>query len=75
MGTKQRFNSLFKTKKIQIILLLSLLFVTLMAYGMLRNTDDLITHKQANTLFTNNKIKKIIIDGEYIHLKNSKSRI
>ena len=32
----------------------------------LRDTDTLITHDQANALYTENKIQKVIIDGEFI---------
>ena len=71
METKPDFKTLFSSKKLQIILLLLLLFFTLLAYGMLRNSDDIITHKQANTLFTQDKIEKIILDGEYVHLKTA----
>ena len=71
METKLDFKTLFSSKKLQIILLLLMLFFTLIAYGMLRNSDDIITHKQANTLFTQDKIKKIVLDGEYVHLKTA----
>jgi len=71
METKLDFKTVFFSKKLQIVLLLLLLFFTLLAYGMFRNNDDIITHKQANTLFTEDKIKKIILDGEYVHLKTA----
>ena len=71
METKLDFKRLFLSKKLQIVLLLLLLFFTLLAYGILRNSDDIITHKQANTLFTQDKIEKIILDGEYVHLKTA----
>jgi len=71
METKQDFKTLFSSKKLQIILLLLLLFFTLLAYGMFRDNDNIITHKQANKLFTEDKIEKIILDGEYLHLKTS----
>jgi len=68
METKQRFNTFFGTKKIQIILVLLVLFITLISYGVLRDKDDIITHEEANVLFTKDKIEKLIIDGDYIHL-------
>ncbi len=71
METKLDFKTLFSSKKLQIVLLLFVLFFTLIAYGMLRSSDDIITHKQANTLFTQDKIKKIVLDGEYVHLKTA----
>jgi len=71
METKPNFKTLFASKKLQIILLLLLLLFTLLSYGVLRNSDDIITHKQANRLFTEDKIKKIILDGEYVHIKTA----
>ena len=72
METKLNFKSnLLNSKNITIIVLLSLLFVALLAFGILRDTDKIITHKEANSLFTQNKIKNIILDGEYIHLKTA----
>ena len=71
METKPNFKALFSSKKLQIVLLLLLLLFTLLSYGILRNSDDIITHKQANSLFTQDKIEKIILDGEYVHLKTA----
>lgn len=68
METKQHFKTLLGSKKIQIILLLLVLFFTLLAYGVLRDKDDIITHKEANSLFTQDKIEKLVIDGDYIHI-------
>jgi len=71
METKRNFKSLLESKKIQIIAGLLLLMILLLSYGILRDRDTLITHKEANALFTKDKIKKIIIDGDYVHLKTS----
>ena len=72
METKQDFKSTFLgSKKLQIILSLFLLVVVLLSYGMLRDSDNVITHKEANTLFSKDKIEKIIIDGDYVHLKTA----
>lgn len=67
---KQKFipNSL-NTKNIKIILILLAVLLGLILFTFIRDTDTLITHTQANNLYTNNKIEKIIIDGEYIRLK------
>ena len=74
METKLNFKpKLLDGKKITIIASLLVLFIALLAFGILRDTDDIITHKEANTLFTQNKIKKIVLDGEYIHLKTADS--
>ena len=71
METKQHFNTLLGSKKIQIILVLLILFLTLISYGVLRDKDDIITHEKANVLFTQDKIEKLIIDGDYIHIKTA----
>ena len=65
---KQTFSPTLNKKNIKIIigLLLSLLFI--LAFILLRNTDTLITHKQANALFTKDKIEKLIIDGDTIRI-------
>ena len=57
------------SKNIKIIIVLLALFVGLLAFAVLRDTDKLITHTQANTLYTKDKIQKVIVDGEYIRLK------
>ena len=72
METKLNFKpKLLKGKNITIIASLLVVFVALLAFGILRDTDKLITHKEANSLFTQDKIEKIILDGEYIHLKTA----
>ena len=74
METKLNFKpKLLNGKNITIIASLLVLFVALLAFGILRDTDKLITHKEANSLFTQDKIEKIILDGEYIHLKTADS--
>ncbi len=72
METKLNFKpKLLNGKNITIIAFLLVLFIALLAFSILRDSDEIITHKEANTLFTQNKIKKIILDGEYIHLKTA----
>jgi len=61
-----KFN--INTKNIKIIIGLLLILLVLLLFSLFRNTDSTITHKQANTLFTQDKIKKLTLDGEYIHL-------
>jgi ATP-dependent metalloprotease FtsH len=71
-ATEQNFNSKFLDRKnIKIILSLILLIVLLLAYATLRDKDTLITHKQANVLYGKDMIKKVVIDGDYIHLKTA----
>ncbi len=72
METKQSFKSLLKSKKLRIVLLLLLLFLTLISYALLRNSDTLVSSQKASTLFENNKIERVIIDGAYVHLKTAK---
>jgi len=62
------------SKNIKIISILLLLFVGLLAFSTLRDTDKLITHTDANTLYSQNKIQKVIVDGEYIRLKTADNR-
>jgi len=56
-------------KNIKIIASLLVILLGLLFFTMMRDTDTLITHSQANALYSDNKIKKIIIDGAYIRLK------
>ena len=58
-------------KNIKIIISLLVVFVGLLAFTILRDTDQLITHKQANTLYSQDKIQKVIVDGEYIRLRTA----
>jgi ATP-dependent Zn protease len=56
-------------KNLRIIISLAGVIVILLAFAFLRDTDDLISHKQANALYTENKIEKLIVDGDYIRIK------
>ena len=72
METKLNFKpKLINSNNIIIIVSLLVLFVALLAFGILRDTDKIITHEEANNLFTQDKIERIILDGEYIHLKTA----
>ena len=67
---KPNFNSsLLNMKSIKVIIVLFAVLIVLLAFGMFRDSDPVITHDQANKLYTDNKIEKIIVDGEYIRLK------
>ncbi len=73
--TKRSFNpKALNSKNIKIIISLLVIFLGLLTFIVLRDTDPLITHTQANKLFTENKIEKIIVDGEYIRLKTAQNR-
>ena len=52
-----------------LIVVLALLLTALILFAALRDTDKSITHKQANRLYKENKIAKLVIDGEYIRIK------
>ncbi len=72
METEHNFKpKTLNRKNIKIISILLILLLGLLAFATLRDTDDLITHKQANTLYSQNKIQKVIVDGEYIRLKTA----
>jgi ATP-dependent metalloprotease FtsH len=72
METKLNFKpGAINAKNIKIILSLLVVFVGLLAFAILRDTDQLITHKQANSLYSQDKIQKVIVDGEYIRLKTA----
>jgi len=59
----------FKPSNIRIITGLIVVLVVLLSFGVLRDTDTLITHDQANKLYTENKIQKVILDGDLIRLQ------
>ena len=67
---KPRFKEkLSNIKNIKIIATLLVLLLALLFFAVMRDTDTLITHNQANVLYSDNKIEKIIIDGDFIRLK------
>ncbi|WP_295420842.1 ATP-dependent metallopeptidase FtsH/Yme1/Tma family protein [Sulfurovum sp.] len=73
--TKLNFKpKALNSKNVKIIIGLLVVFAGLLAFAILRDTDTLITHKQANALFTKEKIKKLIVDGDYIRLETDDGR-
>ncbi|MBN2249549.1 MAG: ATP-dependent metallopeptidase FtsH/Yme1/Tma family protein, partial [Campylobacterales bacterium] len=56
------------TKHLKIIVSLLAVLSLLLAFAMLRDSAEVITHQQANALFTQEKIKKLIVEGEYIRI-------
>ena len=68
VGIELNFN-FFKSKKLQIIFILSLLLVLLFSYGIFRDTSKIITQKDVNSLLKKNNIKKIVLDRNYFYLK------
>jgi ATP-dependent metalloprotease FtsH len=65
---------MINSKNMKIIISLLVVFAGLLAFGILRDTDKLITHKQANVLYSQDKIQKVVIDGEYIRLQTADNR-
>lgn len=58
-------------KNIKIIIALLTLLSGILIFTLLRDTDTLISHKQANTLYTQDKIVKVIVDAPYVRLKTA----
>ncbi len=56
-------------KNTKIIFILLVLLISLLTFAIVRDTDKLITHQQANKLYSNDYIEKIVVDGEYIRIK------
>lgn len=70
--TKRKFKPpVLNIKNIKVIAGLFIVLVILLAFATLRDTDTLITHEQANVLYTKDKIQKVIVDGSYIRLKTT----
>ena len=69
-ATKPKFNpSALNSSNIKIIAGLLVVLLILISFAIFRDTDKLITHDQANRLYTEEKIQKVIIDGDFIRLK------
>jgi ATP-dependent metalloprotease FtsH len=62
---KQNFSH---ASNIKVIAGLLAVLLVLLAFATLRDTDTLITHDQANILYTEDKIQKVIVDGEFLRL-------
>ena len=75
METVRKFSfKSFDSKNLKIIMGLLSLFIALIVFAMLRDTDKLITHKQANVLYSKEKIQKLIVDGDYIRIKTDEGQ-
>ncbi len=67
---KPNFNpSALNPSNIKIIAGLLVVLIVLLSFATLRDTDTLITHDEANTLYTEGKIQKVIVDGDFLRLK------
>ncbi len=64
----------FDQKNVGIIAGLLAVLAGLLFFSFLRDTDQLITHAQANALYTENKIQKVIVDEPYIRLQSTDGR-
>lgn len=58
----------FKITKLQSVVLLALLLVLLLLFSIFRDKTEIITHENAKTLYDNNTIKKVGVDGDYLRL-------
>jgi len=68
--TKRNFKvPMLHPNNIKIMIGLLVALILLLSFATLRDTDELITHTEANTLYSEDKIKKIIVDGEYVRLQ------
>jgi len=65
-------NKIRGSKNSKIIIGLVVLLTILILFSTLRDTDRVISHKDANILYTDGHIKKLFIDGEYIRIKSDK---
>jgi len=65
-------NKIRGSKNSKIIIGLIALLIILILFSTLRDTDRVISHKDANILYTDGHIKKLFIDGEYIRIKSDK---
>ena len=67
---KPKFNPLaLNSSNIKVIMGLLVVLLILLSFATFRDTDTLITHDQANRLYTEGKIQKVIIDGDFIRLQ------
>ncbi|MFK5976509.1 MAG: AAA family ATPase [Sulfurovum sp.] len=70
-GIERIINTIQNSKNSKIIIGLVAVLLLLVAFSTLRDTDRVITHKEANILYTDGKIKKLIVDGDYIRIRTS----
>ncbi len=68
VGTELKYNIL-KSKKLHIVITLFILLVLLLSYGIFRDTSKIITQNKLNTILGQNKVEKIVLDGNYFYLK------
>ncbi len=68
-GIERIINQIQKSKNSKIIIVLIAVLIILISFSTLRDTDRIISHKEANRLYTEGKITKLIVDGEYIRIK------
>ena len=67
---KPKFNPLtLNSSNIKVIIGLLVVLLILLSFATFRDTDTLITHDHANRLYTEGKIQKVIIDGDFIRLQ------
>jgi ATP-dependent metalloprotease FtsH len=75
METVQRYNMRWlNDKSVKIIIGLLTVLLLLLGFALLRDTDRVIGHRQANILYTQDKIKKLVIDGDYVRIITDEGR-
>lgn len=72
-GIERIINQLLRGKNSKIIIGLIVLLTILILFSTLRDTDRIISHQEANGLYSEDKIKKLIVDGDYIRIKTATS--
>jgi len=65
--------NIFKNSQIKLIFILFAILIALIIYMVSRDNSILISQSDANTLANNNKIEKIVADGDYLYLIGDKN--
>jgi len=75
MSTVRNFSlKSFNDKNIKIILGLLGVLLLLILFTLMRDTDPLISHKQANALYTKDRITKLLVDGDYVRIQTKEGK-
>ncbi len=61
-------DNILADKRFRIVLALASLLAALLLFNILRDSSELLTHKQANALYQAGKIRKLVLDGDYIRI-------
>ncbi len=61
----------YNEKKLRIIIVLSVILLCVLAFVFLRDTAKTVTVSEASKLYSQNRITKIVLDGEYLRLQTT----